>query len=138
VPNQPLGANVEPTAGEFWFFDSHYQFTRRSGSSTDSILPDAAWLAPKSRYPPYCFSSLSVAQPHKVLAYCETEVHLPDGFALIVHTGLYAHLRYVVYDATGKILTKGTYPFDSPPSLSPNGRVLVLTQGKNVILYDLP
>jgi hypothetical protein len=138
APNQPLGATIEPTASEFWFFDSHYQLTRRSGSSTDNILPDAAWLAPKSRYPPYCFSSLSVAQPHKVLAYCETEVHLPDGFALVVHTYLHSLLRYAVYDITGKILTEGTYPPDSPPSLSPDGHKLAVAQGKTVVLYDLP
>ena len=138
APNQPLAASIEPIAGEFWFFDSHYQLTRRSGSNTDSLLPDAAWLAPKSRYPPFCFSSISVSAPRKVLAYCETEVHLPDGFALLVHTYLYSRLRYAVYDSTGKILTEGTYPPNSPPSLFPNGRLLSLTEGKTVILYDLP
>jgi hypothetical protein len=138
APNQPLGATVEPAVREFWFFDSHYQLTRRSGSSTDNILPDAAWLAPKSRYPPYCFMSLSVAQPRKILAYCETEVHLPDGFALIVHTYLHSRLRFAVYDTSGKILTEGTYPPYSPPSLSPDGHKLAVTQEKTVILYDLP
>jgi hypothetical protein len=139
LPNQPLVANVEPTEGEFWFFDSHYQLTRRSSMGTDSTLPEATWLAPKSRYPPRCFNSLSVAQPRKILAYCESEVHLPDGFALVTHTYLHSRLRYAVYDTTGKILiTEGTYPLSSPPSLSPDGHKLAVTQGKTVILYDLP
>jgi hypothetical protein len=130
-------ASFEPNPSELWFFDTNYQLTRRSNTSSDMLLPEAAWLAPKSQET-FCSESLSASQPRRILAYCSTTVFLPRGFALLVHTALYAHLRYIVYDATGNILTKGTYTYDSPPSLSPNGRRLALTQGKNVILYDLP
>ncbi len=90
---------------------------------------------------PWCFrQSLSVSQPRHVLVYCMTSYYLPTG-----NCGLLTHRLasitisvYVAYDATGKVLTKGTYHFNSPPSLSPNGRLLALTRGKNVILYQLP
>ena len=137
-PNQPLAVTVEPTAGEFWFFDSHYQLTRRSSSGTDNIISNAAWLAPKSRYPSFCSSSLSIAAPRKILASCDTGIYLPDAFALVVHTYLHSLLRYSVYDMTGKMLTEGTYQHFSPPSLSPDGHKLAVTQGKTVVLYDLP
>jgi hypothetical protein len=136
--NQPVAVTVEPTAGEFWFFDSHYQLTRRSSSGTDNIISNATWLAPKSRYPPFCSSSFSIAEPRKILAYCDSGVYLPDGFALLVHTYLRSNLRYSVYDKTGKIITQGTYPYSSPPSLSPDGHKIAVTQGKTVVLYDLP
>ncbi len=129
--------SFEPNPGELWFFDTRYQLTRQSKTGTDTLLPEAAWLAPKSRET-YCSESLSSSQPRLILAYCSTFVSLPDGFALLTHTGLYDRLRYIVYDLTGNILIRGTYTYDSPPSLSPNGRLLALTQGKNVILYDLP
>jgi hypothetical protein len=131
-------ASFEPTSGELWFFDTHYQLTRRFKTGTETTLPEAAWLAPESREN-WCSEKISASQPRHILVSCMTTYYLPRAIGGFLTHGLpLYHLRYVVYDATGKILTKGTYPFDSPPSLSPNGRVLVLTQGKNVILYDLP
>ncbi len=130
--------SVEPTPGELWFFDAHYQLTRRSNTGTDSLLPEAAWLAPEDKGG-WCSEELSASHPSHILAYCMTSHHLPRAVGGFFTHGLPLYrLRYVVYDATGNILTKGTYPFDSPPSLSPNGHLLAVTQGKDVILYNLP
>ena len=137
-PDKPNLDNVEPTPGELWFFDAHYQLTRRSNTGTDSFLPEAAWLAPEDKER-WCSEELSASPPSHILAYCETAHYLPRAVGGFVTHGLPLYrLRYVVYDATGNILIKGTYPFDSPPSLSPNGHLLAVTQGKGVILYNLP
>jgi hypothetical protein len=131
-------ADFEPIPGDLWFFDTHYQLTRRSNTGTETALPEATWLAPESKET-WCSEELSVSQQRHILVHCMTTYYLPRAIGGFLTHGLpLFHLRYVVYDATGKILTKGTYPFDSPPSLSPNGRLLALTQEKNVILYDLP
>jgi hypothetical protein len=136
--DKPKLVSFEINPGESWFFDAHYQLTRRSKAGTESTLPEAAWLAPESRET-WCSEKISASQPRHILVDCMTTYYLPRAIGGFLTHGLpLYHLRYVVYDATGKILTKGTYSFDSPPSLSPNGRLLALTQGKNVILYDLP
>lgn len=135
---KPKLVSFEPNPGELWFFDTHYQLTRRFKSGTETKLPEAAWLAPESQET-WCSEKLSASQPGHILVSCMTTYYLPRAIGGFLTHGLpLYHLRYVVYDATGNVLTKGTYPFDSPPSLSPNGRLLALTQGKNVILYDLP
>jgi hypothetical protein len=137
-PGKPNLDSVEPTPGELWFFDAHYQLTRQSNTGTDSLLPEAAWLAPEDKEG-WCSEELSASHPSHILAYCMTSHYLPRAVGGFVTHGLPLYrLRYVVYDATGNILIKGTYPFDSPPSLSPNGHLLAVTQGKGVILYNLP
>jgi hypothetical protein len=138
LAGQPKLVSFEINPGESWFFDAQYQLTRRSKSGTESTLPEAAWLAPESRET-WCSEKISASQSRHILVDCRTSYYLPRAISGFLTHGLpLYHLRYVVYDTTGQILTKGTYPFDSPPSLSPNGRLLALTQGKNVILYDLP
>lgn len=135
-PNQPSPSSVQPIEGEFWFFNPDNLLSRRTATTPDLILREAEWLVPKSQYPPHCFTSLSISPARKILAYCSSEVHLPRGFALLIHTYMYSNLRYAVYDTTGNVVTKGTY--SSPPSLSPDGRKLALTQGQTVILHNLP
>ena len=134
---QELG-RFEPNTGELWFFDSHYQLTRRV-NGVETMLPEASWLAPLDSSQTWCHKDLSAAQPRHILISCQSSHYLPRAIGGLLTHGLpLYHLRYVVYDATGKALLRGEYPFDSPPSLSSSGHLLVITQGKKIILYDLP
>ena len=82
---------------------------------------------------------VSIGQPRRVLAYCETGHYLPRAIGGFLTHGLPLYrLRYIVYDAAGNIITKGTYPFDGAPSLSPNGRLLTVPHGNSIDLYTLP
>ena len=115
-----------------------YQLTRQS-NGIETLLPEASWLAPPESPQTWCRHELSISQPRHVLVSCQTTHYLPRAIGGLLTHGLpLYHLRYVVYDPTGKTLLKGEYPFDSPPALSPSGHLLALTQGNDVVLYDLP
>ena len=136
LPSKSKSTGLEPVPGELWFFDANYQLTRRTATG-DTVLPGAVWLAPNSREA-WCSESFSMSHPRRILTYCDTTIFIPNAFALVMHTAVSAHLRYIVYDEAGNILTQGTYGYGSPPSLSPNGHLLAVGQRRSVVLYDLP
>jgi hypothetical protein len=124
----------QPIPGEFWFFDSlnQHQLTRRS-SGVDSVLPDAAWLAPHMENT-RCSGELSTEQPRRFLAYCYGNTN-PAGRALPI---FWNRDRFIVYDRSGTILLKEQMSWDSSASLSPKGKLVAVSHGKSIDFHTLP
>src|SRR5262249_34831766 len=56
-------------SGDQWFFDdlNRSYLTRRSTNGNDTVLADAAWLAPHHGQI-WCSGQLSITEPHRFLA----------------------------------------------------------------------